>query len=461
LTQSKFDPKKKSSILSYAERLEGASLQASFVREGLAQTRPDGSHWGLRRRNAGEGSKGGFGAAVQEGYFGLELDNRPEPDFEEAALELKTTPLIQRKSGKWVPKERLKITAINYHSLHAYAFEESRVARKADDILIVFYLDEKGVENPLQLYVDRVINWGFGYAPAEVMQVIRDDYDFLRNKVAAGLAHEISGGDTQYLEALTSGSGKMRSQPCSATPAKERSFALKHSLLRMILKGHAARLPRVSNPTGEAVALVRQHLGRTAESLRLQYGAELNPTAKSLPANVIHRILGKDLKAALSLGEIKVVNVRCGDDWMPDQNVSFPKFSFASLYAEDDWYTSSCRQQMERRMLFVIWRKGATLGDSVLLGTFWWTIPQVDLEGPVQQCWRTARSAISACDGSRLPGTKGSTVAHVRPHGQNSKDVDTFPDGSTSTKRCFWLNKSYLKSVIEAAADRGDLQPLP
>jgi DNA mismatch repair protein MutH len=46
-------------------------------------------------------------------------------------------------------------------------------------------------------------------------------------------------------------------------------------------------------------------------------------------------------------------------------------------------------------------------------------------------------------------------VAHVRPHGENAKDVCALPvsdqlTGDTVyTKHCFWLNSKYIKSFIK------------
>lgn len=459
----KFNLKSKQSILSYAAKLEGLPLHDSFVREGLSLTRADGTPWSLRSKNAGEGSKAGFGAAVQEGYFGLEVDSRPEPDFAEANLELKTTALKKLKSGSWVPKERLKITAIDYHALGIEAFEQSRLAHKANDMLIVFYLHEPGIDNPLLLKVNRVINWGLGSAPKEVLEVIQQDYLTLQEKVIAGLAHEISGGDTQYLEALTSGvgHGQRKTQPFSKEPAKPRSFALKQSLLREILKGPSVRIPAVQNPIKQSLAAIAKYRLRTAESLRKELGPNLKATGKGLTSSVTNRILGKELKRSLDLGEIKVVNMRCREDWTPNESVPFPAFSFESLSQEDDWYSSSCRQQMEQGMLLVVWKKGETLGDSLLLGAFPWTLPQSDLEGPVQDCWVRARKAIAQGDGTLFPGAKENPVAHVRPHGRNKSDVDFFPDGGSFTKQSFWINSGYLKGVVSAAVLRGEVQRHP
>lgn len=440
----------KASVLSYAGRLEGVSLRNSMVREGL-QPYLEGGDWSMRRRNQGEGNKGGFGGAVEVGYFGLPGDNEARPDFEEIDLELKTTGLKLLKRGGWTPKERLKITVIDYRDLAEVPFEESRVAKKAKDMLIVFYRFESEVSDPFDYIVHRVVNWGFGSAPARLMEVIRADYEILQQKVLEGKAHEISGGDTQFLEALTSGTGQRQSQPHSPEKPKQRSFALKGALLKLILEDKQARISSVWDPIGQAMGLIRSHIGKTSKAIRDEVAPQLGLKAKSFNANVMGRLFGTKLKAALAAGEIKVVNLRCREDGRPKEAVSFPAFTFQDLKDEADWFTSSCRQQMEMRMLLVVWKSGEDIPSSLLVGAIPWTLPQSDLEGPVKGCWELARQAVLASDGAAFPGSKDNPVAHVRPHGRDKKDADRMPDGTLFTKQSFWLNQGYLQGVVSSA----------
>lgn len=55
---------------------------------------------------------------------------------------------------------------------------------------------------------------------------------------------------------------------------------------------------------------------------------------------------------------------------------------------------------------------------------------------------------------TNFPGLKENSVAHVRPHDRNSKDVFELPvaDKLTGckvyTKHCFWLNNKYLEKIL-------------
>lgn len=56
--------------------------------------------------------------------------------------------------------------------------------------------------------------------------------------------------------------------------------------------------------------------------------------------------------------------------------------------------------------------------------------------------------------GSRFYGSCGSEqsdnrISHVRSHGRDSKDTYTLPDGREYPKQCFWLNNTYILSILE------------
>ena len=51
--------------------------------------------------------KGNFGQILEKFYFGYEPNSDAEPDFLEAGLELKTSPLKTLKNGSFRSKERL------------------------------------------------------------------------------------------------------------------------------------------------------------------------------------------------------------------------------------------------------------------------------------------------------------------------------------------------------------------
>ena len=86
---------------------------------------------------------------------------------------------------------------IDYCALVHETWESSTVLSKMGDMLLITFLHEPEKDE---------FDYEFEFAgtpsiPPEDMAVIRDDWETIVAKVCFGLAHEISGGDTNYLEA--------------------------------------------------------------------------------------------------------------------------------------------------------------------------------------------------------------------------------------------------------------------
>ena len=50
---------------------------------------------------------------------------------------------------------------------------------------------------------------------------------------------------------------------------------------------------------------------------------------------------------------------------------------------------------------------------------------------------------------TNFPGMSDNGICHVRPHGRDSKDTYPQPDGREYPKQSFWLNNSYILSVVK------------
>ena len=77
-----------------------------------------------------------------------------------------------------------------------------------------------------------------------------------------------------------------------------------------------------------------------------------------------------------------------------------------------------------------------------------WSMPFKDRE-EAKKVWTNTVKQIKAGKADDLPGASDSRVAHVRPHARNSRDTDETPDGQHLVKKCFWLNRSYIKEVVK------------
>jgi DNA mismatch repair protein MutH len=186
-------------------------------------------------------SKGMLGNLLQEHLYRIPANSNPEADFTEHNIELKVTPVVERK-GVWVPKERLVAGIINYHeySTHVPLFD-THFWQKNQTILFVFY-------QPHTTTLQSTIIDGFVYdlKHSPLLAQIEEDYNLIVNKIVKGEAHKISGGDTKFLEAATKGAGQgkdMRTQPNSDILAKQRAFAFKPNLMRTITQHIKTNLP--------------------------------------------------------------------------------------------------------------------------------------------------------------------------------------------------------------------------
>ena len=132
------------SIVEYAQRLVGNTLRDYVTVEEIADF----------GRN-----KGSYGNAVQEYYFHIKPNSDPHPDFKEAHLELKATPVKRNSKGEFVAKERLVFTMIDYREVVNEDFEHSQFLEKARDVLLITYLYDPD-KDPLDYTIEAALRWG-------------------------------------------------------------------------------------------------------------------------------------------------------------------------------------------------------------------------------------------------------------------------------------------------------------
>lgn len=434
-----YDPADKDSVLEYASALVGHTLREKTDAESIEDPK--------KRR-------GSYGDSVELCYFGIEPNSVQGPDFPDAGLELKTTPVKMTKSGRLSAKERLVITMIDYMTVVDEEFETSTLVNKAKDILLVTYLYEKD-QDPLDYIVELAAEWGL---PEEDMPIFKEDWETVVNKVRAGRAHEISGGDTLYLEACTkaSNSSARRPQPFSDIPAKPRAWALKASYMTATYEKMG--MQAIERGAGERslglLELVKRHFesyrGMTEEELGTRFGYlhEGKRKPKNLCALVTRRILGvsEDTKIAeFEKAGIKPKTMRLKMNGRPKEAVSFPAFDYREL-AERDFEDSDFLGYLEQKYLFVVYREGK---DSAyrLSDVCFWQMPESDLI-EAKRCYDQMRENVRSGHAEVSVKSSENRCCHVRPHGRNSHDTCPTPYGVPVVKKCFWLNQDYLQEQI-------------
>lgn len=237
-----YDKENAFSIYQHAMKLTGQSL--SEVSEITHET--------TNSRNRGD-----LGTLVEKYYFKHQPIDNHGPDFAEAGLELKTTGVLKKHGGRFQAKERLVLTMINYEAIVNETWETSSFLKKCKLILVLFYLYNKEVPVeerkfvlepyvfalPTELRFSDENEWLEKVTiPDEDARAIKNDWEFIRNKVMQGKAHELSEGDTFFLGACRKGSGgeseTLRSQPFSSEKAKARAFSFKQSYVNRLIDGH-------------------------------------------------------------------------------------------------------------------------------------------------------------------------------------------------------------------------------
>ena len=433
-----YDESSVESILEFAQRLTGKCLAQVL----------DSSTIAANTRNRGD-----LGNMVQELYFGLPRDNKREPDFARAGLELKTTGVEKKSNGDYRAKERLVLTNIDYESIVGENWEGSQLLSKCRLILLLWYLYEQQTSVlDRRFVVDPVVLDILG----QDLPTVRRDWEIIRQKVVDGKAHELSEGDTYYLGACRKGSGgtdeKLKKQPHSTTGAKSRAFSFKQRYVNQILNGltpDGARLLADAHQTFEEATSLRfePFIGKTIERL----SREFNFFKEGSNQKGFHRQLGERMLTdggsgvqELDKAGIEMKTIRLTKTGRPRQSMSFPGFKFMEIIHEH-WEDSRFFEKIESRFLFGIFREGP---DEVerLDKVAYWNMPYEDrLEA--KRVWEDTKARV-AVDSSNLPKIGESPIAHVRPKGRNGEDKELTPQGDLQVKKCFWLNSGYIATVI-------------
>jgi DNA mismatch repair endonuclease MutH len=438
----KYDKTSVESILEHARLLTGKTL------DSLVEL-PDDI---VNSRNRGD-----LGKLIEIYFFEHQPPNTTKPDFPDAGpfgLELKTTGVKEVK-GEFRAKERLVMTMIDYINIINEDWEDSVFIKKCRLLLILFYLYAKEVPVHKRKFVLDPLLYDLVEQDEEI---IKRDWEYIRDKIDAGKAHELSEGDTLYLGACRKGSGgekeKLRSQPNSETKARARAFSFKPEFLNAIINQHTKNekgtLKLVKGKTFEEVTIdrFRPYIGKSMLEIANSFGIpEVNQRDKSFEAKMARKIISGGKSSVLELDKagiiVKTVRLKNG---RLRESVSFPNFKYLEIVKEN-WEDSAFCEAIERRFLFVVIDISKD-GNRILKKVGYWNMPYEDrLEA--EGVWKETKRRVSI-DARFLPKESESHVAHVRPHARNKKDTYPTPQGTNEVKKCFWLNRGYIESVINS-----------
>lgn len=450
------------SIIEFAKQLKNQTLRQAC---------------GSEIEKHGYKGKGNFGQILEKFYFGYQPNSDAEPDFKEAGIELKSSPLKTLKNGDFRSKERLVLNIINYLKVHTEEFETSSFWKKNAHLLLVFYLHDRDLDL-LDYLIKLVDGWQY---PKEDLKIIKQDWEFINQKIKDGKAHELSEGDTFYLGACTKGSTALKSfrnQPFNKEQAKQRAYSLKQGYVNHIIAniaqeetavyGKIIEQPEILDKVRsiEEIVILKFHpfYGKSADQIERELGLELNQNAKSYFANLTNVILGLELGQKIEefeKADIQVKTIRLKENDLPKEDISFPTFEYQELI-ETDWDDSDFKNILESKFFFVFYQFERE--NLILRKVMFWNMPHSDIL-LAKNVWEKMVKTVSRGEIVKEVTEKGirktyfpkkteNRVSHVRPHARNAEDAYDLPitdklTGLTEyTKHCFWLNASYVRDEI-------------
>jgi DNA mismatch repair endonuclease MutH len=404
--------------------------------------------------------KGEVGLAI-EAYFQIPPNAIGAPDFPAAGIELKVVPLVTKAAGIRV-KERTVVSMIDFHSIVSERWETASVRKKLK-ILFVFFEHFRGRRKE-HFPIHAVLLW----QPRDgVEDQIRRDWETVRTKVRAGLAHQLSETDGRILGPCTKGadSATLRTQPFSEVKARSRAFALKpYFTFALYAESGAAldtgSLAETATLEGARTAFSR-FVGRTIDDVAAEVGIRPS-TSKSYAANVVHRAVAE--ASPLPRSEFDAIGptvkmTRVDRDNYPYEAVSFPAFRHLEL-AEEEWEDSDLLSRIEHMLIVPVFGRARDTpqGECIIREPVYWTPRREDLH-VIEREWTTFRDLIRNGNANRPPTEATTTAIHVRPLGRDASDRDPTPGGGSQTKKSFWFNRRFVQDLLRRETDQPKSRP--
>lgn len=447
----------------------------SYAREAEGEYLKD-----IDKRNMLENSnvKGKVGAIIEASYFGYEINSKSEPDFADVGVELKTTGLKKLKNGQLSAKERLVLNIINYENEAVVEFEESSFWKKNAKLLIFFYTytrDEKGNPDFSHFQIVKTVLHEF---TGTDLEIIKQDFENIKHKIALGKAHELSEGDTNILGACTKGSSakSVRSQPYSDIPAKQRAYSLKQGYMTALVRKYIKDAKMISFTSPEELKeksfeellqeRFRPYVGKRISDIAEGLDYQLS-TAKNRLALLTSRILGIKGTSLNNIEEfsklnIKFKTIKATNTGRTDESMSFGNVDYEELLQED-WEESSLKMQMESTKWLLIVFQEDDQGYTILKGIKLWNVPRTILDEEIKMFYDEVRRVLR--EGfqewlvgkqmrNNFPKSDFNGICHLRTKGKNREEsMVTLSDGQRIPGHAFWFNRAFVRNLVSDLID--------
>lgn len=422
-------------------------------------------------------NKGGLGGFVEENIFKYSANSDDNPDFIDAGIELKVTPIKKNQDGSISSKERLVLNMINYKSEAEKNFKTSSFYHKNRRLLIWFYLYSKGV-HPSNFEITNY--YLLEFENSLQYKVIERDWNIIHDKIVKGVAHEISESDTEFLAACTKGanSSKLVDQYNTSIKAKPRAYSFKSFFMtyiyRNMIHNIAPYSPLISedewmkNPLEEIYKeKMSKYKGMTQQQLCRKFG--INSKCKQLNFMIVQKMLGisgkKKATTEMEVAGIIFRTITLDKNGRPTEGMPFKSFEFEELI-NTPWDESYIREDfVDLKIMLFIFKEidGVISFDRIIF----WNAPNKIVDGPIKKMHEECADMVRRGEAfyfdnkgkviDKFPKEKRNSngTCHVRPHASLGEDHYDLPvadkeTGITSyTKLSFWFNKDFVQKIIE------------
>lgn len=445
----------------------------SITRNAMHKTFGD---FGLDESYNGK-NKGGLGGFVEENIFNYSANSDDNPDFIDAGIELKVTPIKKNQDGSISSKERLVLNMINYKNEAEKSFKTSSFYHKNRKLLIWFYLYSLGLHPSNFEITDYYL---LEFENSLQYKVIERDWNIIHDKIVKGKAHEISESDTEFLAACTKGANSkvLVEQYKSSIKAKPRAYSFKSFFMTYIYRYMIHNLspysPLVSeeewmkNPLEEIYKdKMAVYHNLTQDQLCRKLG--IHSKSKQLNFMIAQRMLGisgkKKATTEMEIAGIIFRTITIDKNGRPTEAMPFKSFEFEELI-NTPWEESSIREDFVdlKLMLFVFKEiNGVISFDRIVF----WNAPNKVVDGTIKDMHEKCADLVRRGEAfyfdskgkikDKFPKENRNTnhVCHVRPHARVGLDHYVLPvadkqTGITSyTKQSFWFNKDFIEKIIK------------
>jgi DNA mismatch repair protein MutH len=192
--------------------------------------------------------------------------------------------------------------------------------------------------------------------------------------------------------------------------------------------------------------LFRPYYGHTEQKLFLELDLK-GTKAKNRYYNLAKAILkvNGDKIEEFEKADIELKTIRLEYNGNLKESMSFPQIKYKHIIHED-WEDSELFDTLSRKFFFVIFRKNKS-GEPILEKVKFWNMPWNDLEG-MNNIWYDTKAKIQTGEFDNFVKISDGLVGHVRPKGRDANDLMETELGTFEKKKSFWLNASYIKSII-------------